>query len=111
MSDKIQRRSFLKAAVLGAVSVQAITMATRSEAAAMPALDPADPTAKALRYVGDATKVDAKASPSYKPGQKCGNCVQFVGKVTDAEGGCNLFPGKSVKGPGWCAVWAQKPGV
>ena len=111
MSDTMQRRSFLKAAVLGAVSVQGIAMATRSEAAALPALDPADATAKALGYVVDATKVDAKARPMYKPGQKCGNCVQFQGKVTDAESGCNLFAGKAVKGAGWCSVWAQKPGA
>jgi len=112
MSDTMQRRSFLKAAVLGAVSVQAITLAARSEAAApLPALDPNDATAKALGYVPDATKVDAKARPNYKPGQKCGNCVQFQGKATDAEGGCNLFAGKAVKGAGWCSVWAQKPGA
>jgi hypothetical protein len=112
MSDTMQRRSFLKAAVLGAVSVQAITLATRSDAAApLPALDPNDATAKALGYVPDATKVDAKARPNYKPGQKCGNCVQFQGKATDAEGACNLFAGKGVKGAGWCSVWAQKPGA
>jgi hypothetical protein len=112
MSDTMQRRSFLKAAVLGAVSVQAITLATRSDAAApLPALDPNDATAKALGYVPDATKVDAKARPNYKPGQKCGNCVQFQGKATDAEGACNLFVGKGVKGAGWCSVWAQKPGA
>ena len=111
MSDKIQRRSFLKAAVLGAVSVQAISVAQRAEAAAMPALDPNDATAKALGYIVDAKKVDTKTRPMYKPGQHCGNCVQFVGKATDAEGGCNLFAGKSVKGAGWCSVWAQKPGA
>jgi len=111
MSDTMQRRSFLKAAVLGAVSVQAISLATRSDAAALPALDPNDATAKALGYVPDATPLDAKARPNYKPGQKCGNCVQFQGKATDAEGACNLFAGKGVKGAGWCSVWAQKPGA
>ena len=111
MSDTMQRRSFLKAAVLGAVSVQAISLATRSEAAALPALDPSDATAKALGYAVDATKVDAKAHPMYNPGQKCGTCVQFLGKATDAEGACNLFAGKAVKGAGWCTVWAQKPGA
>lgn len=111
MSDKIERRSFLKAAVLGAVGVQAIGVAQRADAAALAPLDPNDPTAKALGYVADAKKVDTKARPSFKPGQHCGNCVQFVGKVNDAEGGCNLFAGKAVKGAGWCSVWAQKPGT
>jgi hypothetical protein len=29
----------------------------------------------------------------------------------DAEGGCNIFAGKSVARTGWCKVWAKKPGA
>ena len=34
-----------------------------------------------------------------------------AGKAGDAEGGCNLFPGKNVKAAGWCKVWVLKPGA
>jgi hypothetical protein len=47
----------------------------------------------------------------YKPGQVCTNCIQYTGKPGSAEGPCNLFPGKLVKGPGWCKVWVAKPGT
>ncbi|MGL6113262.1 MAG: high-potential iron-sulfur protein [Rubrivivax sp.] len=32
----------------------------------------------------------------------------FQGKATDATGGCPLFPGKVVAGPGWCSAWVKK---
>jgi len=78
-------------------------------AAALPALDPGDPTAKALGFVTDTTKVDAAANPTHKPTQKCGTCAQFQGKAGDATGGCNIFVGHSVPQGGWCKVWAAKP--
>ncbi|MFM1887105.1 MAG: hypothetical protein RL026_2262 [Pseudomonadota bacterium] len=112
MSENMQRRSFLKVALAGAVGAQVVTQAAQAgQAAALPLVDPNDAGAKALGYVHDATKVDAKANPTYKPNQKCSNCLQYVGKATDAQAGCNLFPGKSVKGAGWCKVWVQKPGA
>jgi hypothetical protein len=76
----------------------------------LPALDPSDPTAKALGYVNDSTKVDAATNPTHKPDQKCGTCAQFQGKPGDARGGCNIFAGHSVSSGGWCKVWAKKPG-
>ncbi len=111
MSEKIQRRSFLKAAVIGAVAAPVVTQVAQAGQAALPLVDPNDAGAKALGYVHDASKVDAKANPTYKPTQKCTNCIQFVGKASDAQAGCNLFPGKGVKGAGWCKVWVQKPGA
>jgi hypothetical protein len=64
-----------------------------------PALDPSDPTAKALGYV----------TKSSKPGSECGNCTQFQGKAGAATGPCAIFPGKSVVSSGWCMTWAKKP--
>jgi hypothetical protein len=69
-----------------------------ASAATLPALDPNDPTAKALGYV----------NASAKPDQKCGNCAQFTGQPADPRGGCNIFAGKSVAGGGWCSAWAKK---
>lgn len=112
MSETMQRRTFLKVAVLGAVAVPAAAVLQKAQAdAPLPTLDPNDPTAKALGFVIDATKVDAKANPTYKAGQKCANCLQFQGKATDKMAACNLFPGKQVSSAGWCKVWAQKPGA
>ena len=109
MSQKIQRRSFLKAAVIGAVAAPVVTQVAQAGQAALPLVDPNDAGAKALGYIHDAAKVDAKANPTFKPNQKCANCIQYTGKVSDAQAGCNLFPGKGVKGAGWCKVWVQKP--
>jgi hypothetical protein len=81
----------------------------QAAAADLPALDPADPTAKALGFVTDSSKVVAAANPTHKPDQKCGTCAQFQGKAGDARGGCNIFAGKSVPVGGWCRVWAKKP--
>ena len=79
-----------------------------ASAAALPPLDPADPTAKALGFVSDATKVDTKTHPTFKAGQKCGTCAQYQGKAGDASAACTIFAGKSVPDGGWCQVWAQK---
>jgi hypothetical protein len=85
--------------------------AREGRAAALTALDPADPTAKSLNFVTDHSKVDAKANPTYKPTQKCAGCAQYQGKPGDASGGCNIFTGHSVPANGWCKVWVQKPGA
>jgi len=109
--DRISRRSLLKGALLTLAAAPAAGMLAREAAAANPLVDPNDGQAKALSYTADATKVDAKANPNYKPGQHCANCIQYTGKAGDAEGGCNLFPGKAVKSTGWCKVWVLKPGA
>jgi hypothetical protein len=84
-------------------------MGNTAGAAALPALDPNDPTAKALAFVNDATKVDASANPTFKAGQKCSTCAQYQGKASDPTAACNIFAGHSVPAGGWCKVWAAKP--
>lgn len=117
-NEMISRRTLIKGALVGLAAVPAAAIANpqaAKPAAAAPAagalLDPASPQAKALGYIHDATKVDAKANPMYKPGQFCHNCVQWTAAADAAQGPCNLFPGKVVKGAGWCKVWALKPGA
>jgi hypothetical protein len=87
MHRNVTRRSLTKAALGAAVlmPVAKLLLGTPAAAAA-PALDPSDPTAKALGYV----------TASTKPDSKCGNCAQFQGKPTDASGPCTIFAGKSV---------------
>lgn len=110
MQGKFSRRRIVKGCVLSAALIPtAGWLVEEAMAAALPALDPSDPTAKALGFVTDSSKVDAAANPTHKPGQKCGVCAQFQGAAGDAAGGCNIFAGKSVPQNGWCKVWAQKP--
>jgi hypothetical protein len=110
MQDKISRRMLVKAGLLAGAAIPAIGVIYNSALAAdLPALDPADPTAKALGFVNDTTKVDDAANPTHKATQKCGVCAQFQGKAGDARGGCNIFAGKSVPQGGWCKVFAAKP--
>src|SRR5271165_1476313 len=112
MHRKISRRAIVKGGLIAGAILPAMgLMANSAAAAALPALDPKDPTAAALGFMTDATKVDAKANPTYKPTQKCSNCAQYQGKATDATAGCNIFAGKSVPAAGWSKVWAQKPGA
>jgi len=110
--QKITRRSIVKGGLIAGALVPAFGLVGNAPAAAaLPALDPNDPTAKALGFVTDATKVVASANPTYKPTQKCSTCAQYQGKATDATAGCNIFAGHSVPAAGWCKVWAQKPGA
>ena len=110
MQNKISRRALVKGGLIAGALVPAMSLTANSAAAAaLPPLDPKDPTASALGFVPDASKVDAAANPTYKPTQKCGTCAQFQGKAGDTSGGCNIFAGKSVPVGGWCKVWAQKP--
>jgi hypothetical protein len=107
MQTKFSRRAIIKGGLIVGALVPVVGLGT-VEAAALPALDPADPTAKALGFVTDASKVDTAANPTYKPAQKCGTCAQFQGKAGEASAACNIFAGKSVPSGGWCKVWVQK---
>jgi hypothetical protein len=104
--QKIARRTLLKGALASLAAIP-VVVATRADAAA---LDPNDPSAKALGYVADTTKVDAKANPMHKPEQKCSNCMQFKGAAGSAAGPCGIFPGKEVSANGWCKAYAKKAG-
>ncbi len=109
MQSKISRRNVLTSALIAGALIPLASLSNkRADAAALPALDPSDPTAKALGFVTDAGKVDAAANPTYKPNQKCAVCAQYQGKAGDASGACNIFAGKSVPAGGWCKVWVQK---
>jgi High potential iron-sulfur protein len=109
MHSKFSRRSIVKSGLIAGALLPAIGLLPQeAAAAALPPLDPSDPTAKALGFVTDASKVNAKTYPTYKPAQKCGTCAQYQGKATDATAACTIFAGKSVPQGGWCQVWAQK---
>ena len=64
-----------------------------------------DPQAEQLGYVDDASTVDASRYPRYEAGQLCSNCALYQGGDA-AEGGCPIFPGRSVKATGWCSAYA-----
>ena len=110
MQTHVSRRAILRLGLAASAMLPAAALfsITASGAGSLVALDPNDPTAKALGFVPDASKVNAAANPTFKPTQKCASCAQFVGKSTDANAGCNIFPGKSVPAGGWCKVWAAK---
>lgn len=72
-------------------------------AADAPMVSPDDPTAKALQYVADASKASAA-----KAGAHCANCRLYQGAADSKQGGCLLFPGKSVAAAGWCSSWTAK---
>ena len=84
------------------------SVAEQAAAAALPPLDPNDPTAKALGFVNDATKVDSKTHPTFKPGQNAALARNIRARPGDATAACTIFAGKSVPQGGWCQVWAQK---
>lgn len=81
---------------------------TAAPAGSMARLSEDDPQAKALAYRHEASTVDAAAQPRYQPGQVCSNCALYVGEADAEWGGCSIFPGKLVKGTGWCNVYAPK---
>lgn len=97
------RREFLKGVALAVVLLPVATGSTQVAAADAPLVTADDATAKALKYVSDASK-----APDAKPGSKCANCSLYQGAQDSAQGGCLLFPGKSVKAAGWCSSWTAK---
>ena len=110
MQNKFTRRAVVKGGLLVSAIVPALGLMGNTVAATadLSPLDPKDPAAVTLGFVDNVSKVDAAANPTYAPGQQCANCEQFQGKPNDAQGGCVLFPGKSVPGSGWCKVWRKK---
>jgi hypothetical protein len=100
----LNRRQLVK---LGAGAAAGLIIA-RTSVAEEVALSESDPTAVALGYAEDASAVDtAKWSKKAGPGgdqQFCNNCSLYR-PIDDAWGGCSIFPGKKVKGAGWCNAW------
>lgn len=109
MQIRLSRRTLLTGGLaLGATTPILSLLSGPANAAAPPALDPNDPTAKALGFVNDAKTVDAAANPTFKSTQKCANCAQYQGKASDPVAPCPIFGGKLVPAGGWCKVWAAK---
>lgn len=102
MSITDRRTFMMQAAACGSLLAGAQALAQGAK------LDEKDPQAVALGYVADTAKVDKKKFPKHEAAQKCTNCALYQGKATDPWGGCPLFAGKQVAGPGWCSAWAKK---
>lgn len=77
----------------------------------LPYVDPTSNKAKALRYAEDASEVPAETrgdkGDTKGAEQFCTNC-QFYSEDNGEGGKCALFPGKLVKGKGWCVSWSLK---
>jgi len=101
--DESRRRVF-KTVSLGLAFMPIATIPLGIALAAdLPLVASDDPTAKALKYVSDATK-----STDAKPGSTCANCTFYQGAAGSSQGGCPLFPNKTVKATGWCTSWNAK---
>jgi hypothetical protein len=98
MNHGMTRRVLLRNAVAFSALLPAAGLLMQRAVAQAPALDPSDPTAKALAYVTVSTTA----------GSTCGNCAQFQGKAGAQTGPCTIFPGKSVAAAGWCKGWVKK---
>lgn len=100
--DKTRRR-LLRNVALGVVLIPIARAPVEVAAADGPLVTPDDPTAKALEYTTDASK-----AKDAKPGSKCANCRFYQGAANSTQGGCLIFPGKSVMATGWCSSWTAK---
>lgn len=98
------RRVFM----IQAATCAALPVVAQAATPAPALVDEKDAQASALGYVADTNKTDKKKFPKHEASQKCNNCALYQGKVGDAQGGCPLFAGKQVTGPGWCSAWAKK---
>lgn len=99
------RRTFMMHVAAGSSVIAASSAMAQATG---PKVDEKDKASEALGYVADTSKADKKKFPKHTNDQKCTNCNFFVGKATDAWGGCPLFAGKQVAGPGWCSAWVKK---
>ena len=100
----ISRRRWLRSLALGVtVAPLAILWLREASGADGPLLNPAEPAAKAVRYVEDARR--AKGAT---PGSTCANCALYLGATGSAQGACQIFAGKQVKAAGWCSSWAPQ---
>jgi hypothetical protein len=93
----MKRRDFLRLSAMtaGASLIPVKSLAAEEEVR----LDPSDPQAQALQYT-EQTPIEE---------ERCDNCIHATGDLDAKWVGCNLFPGKKVKGAGWCNVWAARP--
>lgn len=108
--NNFSRRDFFKIAAGTAAVFVTAKILTPQQALAqqkpLPMLNPADSTAKAVKYVED-----AKKAPLAK-GNDCANCSFYAKKETRSgkeAGTCIIFSGKLVYGAGYCNSWNKKP--
>lgn len=101
-TNRISRRRFLLGVPLGLAPIAALRW-NGAEGAAQALLSPADPAARAVKYVED-----AKRAPEAGKGNNCANCALYQGVTGSTQGSCQLFPGKDVKAAGWCSSWAAQ---
>ena len=108
--SSLDRRGFIKIAVLGAASAPLLggMVQHAAQAADLPALTEANPTAAALGYAEEAGKVDAAKFPTHAAGQLCSNCNLAAAAQGDGRLPCSLYPGNSVNPNGWCAAYVKK---
>jgi hypothetical protein len=100
----ITRRRLLTSGPLAvALTPLAVSKLGTAVAAAGPLVSPAEPAAKAVKYVDD-----AKHAQGATAGSKCANCSLYQGAGGSAQGPCQIFPGKEVIAAGWCASWAPQ---
>ena len=113
-NGKLSRRQFLGTALAAAAPapVAGRSLITSAHAGEMAKVTEDDPTAKALGYVHDATAVDTAKFPKRAGDagakQFCDNCSLFQAAEGEEWGKCSIFPGKLVKGAGWCNAWVAK---
>ncbi len=109
--SKVNRRGFLKGALLALASLPVLEslLGSNASAAAAPEVDKTKGMAKSLGYVSNAA-VDCaggKCAPKFKDGAKCSTC-SFYKKVDDKWGTCTLVKPGSVAAEGWCKSYIKK---
>jgi hypothetical protein len=98
------RRQFVRKLLLGAtLAPLAMVRLNTSRAADLPLLSPDDPAARKVKYIEDAS-----SQKSATKGNTCATCALYEGAYNSTQGPCQLFPGKHVKGAGWCSSWAPQ---
>lgn len=109
--SKISRRQFLGTAIAAAAvaPLAGRSLISAAHAGELPKVSEDDPTAIALGYKHDAGAVDTAKFPK-KAGaaganQLCNNCSLYQAAEGAEWGKCSIFPGKLVKGAGWCNAW------
>ncbi len=111
---KLSRRQFLGTALAAAAltPVAGRSLLNVAHAGDLAKVTEDDPTAVALGYVHDATKVDTAKFPKRAGDagatQFCDNCSLYQAADGAEWGTCTIFPGKLVKGAGWCNAWVPK---
>lgn len=118
--SKISRRDAIQKSLSLALLIPfGANLSARAETPKTVPLAEADPMAVALGYHNDAKKVDVKkwskrAGPEGAK-QFCYNCQLYKSTSGDPKsslnGSCQIFPGKTVMGKGWCNSWVQNPQV